>query len=146
MKKVILIIVFGLLWCNISFAETEQSIRDKYKSSLPECEDGEVDIEDVQWIEDLGYTNCVGTIRVSNNDPSFDYILTAEFNEDGKVIGKGQMLYINKGVTMFMTFKASKKKERPFTCGRKGYGIQTDGSLFKAKFKNCVLVSASLIK
>ena len=118
--------VLGLLWCNLSFAETEQSIRDKYKSELAECNDG--------IIEDYGNTkkwmkwdNCVGKLKMETNDGSV--LITSEF-KNGIPGGKSNMVW--NGETFFMIYK------KEGGCKRNGHAIKPNGKLYKIKWnKSC---------
>ncbi len=82
MKKVILILAMGLLWCN-----TVQA--------LPKCEGK----NDSQW------TNCQGTYLKKEIDPGWTRDYTGEFgNVPGKRHGKGSSKVYNKDGSLFATY------------------------------------------
>lgn len=86
MKKAILILLVGLFWCNVGFAETEeQTIINEHKSSLPECEGGEADIvKDLsRWSE---WDKCFGILKIEVENE--ETIFHVEF-KNGEMHGKG---------------------------------------------------------
>jgi len=127
MKKLLGIVVLGLLWCNVSFAETIESIEKKYESSLPECEGGEAYIpEDLMRV--IKWNNCFGTQILIEGDQKT--IFNMEF-KDGDMKGKGTIMGLG-GVKFFVEFKGGG------FCKRNGYALLDDGRIFKAKYsKTC---------
>jgi len=86
MKKLLGIVVLGLLWCNVGIAETKkQKIINKYKSSLPECAGGEADImKDLsRWTQ---WDKCFGILIMEIENE--EQIMHAEF-KNGEMRGKG---------------------------------------------------------
>ena len=86
MKKAILILLVGLFWCNVGFAETkEQTIINEHKSSLPECEGGEADmLKDLsRWSE---WDKCFGILKIEVENE--ETIFHVEF-KNGEMHGKG---------------------------------------------------------
>ena len=63
------------MWCNVGFAETEQSIMEKHKSSLPKCEGINTDWHD-----------CYGVIIIKQPKGKVEY--HGEFR-NGVLNGKG---------------------------------------------------------
>jgi hypothetical protein len=114
MKKLLGILVLGLLWCNTSFAE----------SSLPLCE-GE---DDTQW------TNCFGTYLKKDlkiNGFTRDY--TGEFSSTpGKREGKGKSRVYRDG-KFHSTYVGEFKDDKP-----NGQGTHTvaDGDKYVGEFKD----------
>ena len=134
MKKAIGIIILGLLWCNTSFAETEESIIEKYKSSLKLCVVGMVEYYDFQrW---QAWTDCFGVLKKMTGRGT--WIFHSEF-KNGFQSGKALIEYPN-GDRLFTKIK----KE---ICSGKGYVITRDGTIFKVKLtKDCVVKSQKVIK
>lgn len=82
MKKAIFVLVIGLFWCDVGFAETKkQTIINNHKSSLPECAGGEADItKDLsRWSQ---WDKCFGILKMG------ELIFHVEF-KNGDMHGKG---------------------------------------------------------
>ena len=134
MQKAIAIIILGLFWCNVSFAETEESIIEKYKSSLKLCVVGVVSYYDFpRW---QAWTDCFGVLKKRTAHGT--WIVHAEY-KNGFQTGKTLIEYPN-GDRLFTKIK----KE---ICSGKGYVITADGTIFKVKLtKDCVVKSQKVIK
>ena len=130
MQKAIAIIILGLFWCNVSFAETEESIIEKYKSSLKLCTLAEVSYYDfTRW---QAWTDCFGKLKVGYTTVSTEFT-------NGEAHGTTLIEYPN-GDRLFTKIK----KE---ICSGKGYVITRDGTIFKVKLtKDCVVKSQKAIK
>ena len=134
MKKAIAIIILGLFWCNVSFAETEESIIEKYKSSLKLCVVGVVEYYDFRrW---QAWTDCFGVLK--KKTPYGTWIIHSDYT-NGEAHGTTLIEYPN-GDRLF----TKTKKE---ICSGKGYVITADGTIFKVKLtKDCVVKSQKVIK
>ena len=134
MKKFLPIIILGLLWCNVGFAETEESIESiekKYRGTLPECEGGVSDLAKDKL--SLEWNNCFGILKIQ------DIVFHSGF-VDGNMIGKGTWSD-DQGVKLFIEVKGNGN------CKRSGYALTNDGRFFKVKFnKDCVPISQKEIK
>jgi hypothetical protein len=131
-KKVLWILVQGLLWCNTSFAETEQSIRDKYKSTLPDCDNGiVVDFGDTKrWLQ---WNNCFGRIKFEAGDEG-SFIIAADHRDDNTGVEIWTLLPDSKVLPGEILFKKLTKNG----CKKNGHSIGADGKLYKIKWnKRC---------
>ena len=100
MRKVLVAVLLGLLLSsNVGAADvTEQSIIDKHKSSLPECEGGVAHMVDdlSRWTE---WDKCFGTLIQPFEDGAVEIIVHSEFKngfQTGKAfmeIGDGNVMY-----------------------------------------------------
>ena len=142
MKKVILILIAGLLLSTSAFAaETEKSIRDKYKSELPDCDNGIIaDFADTKkWTE---WNNCFGRIKGEIVECSF--IMGADRRDDNtgvEFLIMGPTMTNHAGTTFFKILTKN-------GCKKKGHAISSDGKLYKTKWnKSCENVTKmTLIK
>ena len=133
MQKAITIIILGLFWCNTSFAETEESIIEKYKSSLKLCVVGAVEFYEVaRW---KAWTDCFGKLKRSGLTAN---TVSAEF-KNGEMHGTTLIEYAN-GDRLFTKMKKD-------ACGGNGYVITADGTIYKVKLtKDCEIKSQKVIK
>ena len=132
MKKLLGIVVLGLLLSgNVYAAETEKSIRDKYKSELPDCDNGIIaDLGDSKkWTE---WNNCFGRVKMDTGDGSF--VVAADHRDDNTgvelwIMGPDIANYA--GTTFFKILTKN-------GCKKNGHAISSDGKLYKAKWnKRC---------
>ena len=131
MKKLLAIVVLGLLFSGNAYAETLESIEKKYRGTLPECKGGVSDFAK----DKLAYewNNCFGTIKVH------DIVYQSKF-VDGGMTGKTIWTGIDGG-KMFVEIDGNGK------CKRTGYFLSKDGILSKDKFnKKCEPISRKVIK
>ena len=87
MRNRLSIVVLGLLCCNFVFtAVTVQSIIDKFTSSLPVCEGGELEMkkDKLEWSK---WKNCYGALTYVDKD-GLIVSLKAEFDGYGNMHGK----------------------------------------------------------
>ena len=118
MKKLLGILVLGLLWCNAGFAESKkQIIINNHKSSLPECAGGEADItKDLsRWSQ---WDKCFGILKMG------ELIFHVEF-KNGDMHGKG---FVDTGGDGIMYGKFKKGDWRSTA-----YLIKPNGQILKLK-------------
>ena len=143
MKKFLGIVVLGFLLCGkVYAAETKKTIEDKYKSKLPDCDNGIIaEIgNSKKW---TAWNNCFGRVRIDIAEEG-SFVIAEDFSEDGT----GVSLWImgsdhNKfpGAIFYKTLTKS-------GCKKNGHGIFPNGNLYKVKWnKTCDnIIKVSQIK
>ena len=128
--------VLGLLWSSALFAETEQSIRDKYKSSLPDCDNGIViDMTDTEkWMH---WNNCFGRLRVKAPDNS-SMVIAADYRVDRTGVEIMTVETLNEPHPEIFPGHMFFKKLTINGCKKNGHAISPIGKLYKIKWnKRC---------
>jgi len=106
---------------------TVESILNKYKNTLPDCENGEVvNFSDTKrW---MAWKNCFGTVLIKFPDSEQEYItMGSPYTDSGTggilIITHGPENEINPGTKFFQIL--TKKG-----CKKKGHGISPDGDVY----------------
>ena len=109
MRNYLSILILGLFCCNFVFTSvTVKSITDKFTSSLPKCEGGELEMNNdkLEWSK---WKNCFGALTYVGKD-GLTVLLKTEFDGYGNMHGKTVTTDYSRGYKTLIYGKNKKGK------------------------------------